>query len=146
MFPMMTRNSMYPTKPVGTCGRLEGEGGDMGETRRITPAEVVAAYAATGMKPARTGEDWFTADGCGCGAAAMIAVREPGFRNPYWPFPMAAACLGVSRAYLRGFVHGFEGTPVGRLVDHLSNGETIQEIRSGHQDGWDAATAIFKDA
>jgi hypothetical protein len=113
---------------------------------RITPEQVVAAYQATGLKPARTGLGWFTEDGCACGAAALIRARIEGFCNPYWPFPMAAACLGVSRPYLGGFVHGFDGIPFEDLDDPddpAAGNADLDVVRRGYRDGAAAAAAVF---
>jgi hypothetical protein len=109
---------------------------------RIAVADVLAAYVNTGIKPARTGEDWFDADGCGCAATALIAARVPGFCNPHWPFPMAAASLEVSRPYLRGFVAGFDGVSIGVAINGVADADR-DETRVGYRDGQAAAAAVF---
>jgi hypothetical protein len=107
--------------------------------RRITPEQVLAAYAATGMKPARTGYDWFTEDGCGCGMTAIIKQRRPEFRNPGLIVYEAADILEVSVEYIFGFADGFDGR--GRPATPAESHRT-----QGWEDGHAAALAVFGEA
>jgi hypothetical protein len=104
-------------------------------TRRYTAAEVLAAYQASGLVPARTGEDWFDEAGCGCGLTALVKARRPEFCNPHWPTDLVAEELGITHGYMIGFARGFDGVP-------LKENPRPEELL-GFEDGTAAALAVF---
>ena len=93
--------------------------------RRITPAEVKAAYEKTGLDPLRflTGP----VSNCGCPIAALwVAAGEPDHD------PMSWAKEQYGFRYTNGFVAGVDDVVYGRWLD-----------KTGYTDGQAVAAAVF---
>jgi hypothetical protein len=106
--------------------------------KRITPDEVKAAYAKTGIKPERGG--YFSSKkgrpACGCGIAALYIANCGLTSNPEldlwdWCEPL------FGRHYSQGFTIGFDGGP--RWLYGRIDGE---EFEAGIEDGNAAAIAV----
>jgi hypothetical protein len=94
--------------------------------KRITPEEVVEAYAKTGLKPAR---DTAYGPEC-CGIGAIAAVNGVVNDSPY-----AWARHKYDSDYVDGFLCGF---------DDRSMYQTDGPFRIGFNDGLAAAAAVFQ--
>lgn len=111
--------------------------------KRITPDEVLAAYKATGLKPARY--LWYTEDngGCACAMGALIAWKYPGELEAVDEDDIEIKCDDISScdwglSYSCGFVTGFDS---GDLPSERS-----EEWQYGFDDGCSAAAAVFGGA
>ena len=92
------------------------------EPRRIKPEEVRAAYLKMGWKPTQC--NWQDSlHGCGCGIGVQMAANgdfsldglddeELENDTPNHVY-IAVKSLGISRAYIAGFVTGFDWTESG---------------------------------
>jgi len=124
----------------------------MSETKRITPEEVLAAYAETGLKPKQCEWAWEDINGVrgACGLGAIYSNQfENGFVELINPtiseFDLVGDSLGLSQAYVNGFVYGFDG--------HLSlpeiPSEKREETERGFADGkaaWEAVKHLAVNA
>lgn len=114
----------------------------MAEIKRITPAEVVEAYAKTELTVARGSYIRpYRCGLCGCGmgayAVAFIGFDPQDVFDPYLPSIRDALLdAGFSELYQSGFGDGFDGRA-------LSQYETDEEYHVGFRDGraaWDAVS------
>lgn len=111
----------------------------MADIKRITPDEVKAAYAKTGLAVSRGG---YFGDGgkCACGlgayAAAYLgivpAMGEVGVSYAY-------TNAGFERKYRLGFADAFDGDPENPKLQ-------VEEYRLGYKDGLDAWEAVQEPA
>lgn len=98
--------------------------------KRITPEQVVAAYAATRLKP--TQGFWINPSAtCACGLGALIATRQK-YLDRGMTWDDAAIKLGVPIGYVRSFTLGFDGVSRNCVPDHIE----------GFDDGRAAAMAV----
>lgn len=104
---------------------------------RITPEEVVAAYAKTGLVPVRA--RWAAYDEkrrpCGCAITALLVAAGNDFGcieadTEYEP------TLGLNADYEDGFVIGFD--TIGEAKSPLDN-----DWQQGFHDGRSCAAAVF---
>jgi hypothetical protein len=103
--------------------------------KRITPEEVLDAYAKTGLKPHRGVWLWKECGKrCGCGLGAMY-VANGGDPPKVWSQEVIKT-LGISIDYLNGFTCGFDD----ESPDYEPGGEEEQ----GYTDGLAAAAAVFQ--
>lgn len=115
--------------------------------QRITPQEVAAAYAATGLKPHR--RTWYARPmaeidvGCACGIGVLIIHRFGNGPDITSRMGLHAGILVGNVEYLAGFIRGFDGDP-----DHSQNPgweSEYAEYRLGHEDGAAAAALVFAE-
>jgi hypothetical protein len=106
--------------------------------KRITPSEVLDAYAKTGLKPVR--REWVRYRGksveCACPLTAVLllkCVRTAGFTED-----VIGQELELTLDYVRGFVAGVDGRGYfAQVLDH-------SDVDVGIRDGLAAAAAVFQ--
>lgn len=117
----------------------------MSDIKRITPSEVVEAYAKTGLGVCRGG--YYRNDGaCACGlgayAAAFLGVKPAArYDDGIVSEPMRSA--GFLNSYRRGFAAGFDGNI---YLPHPSDGDSMPPSRLGYEDGLAAWEAVKEAA
>jgi len=120
--------------------------------KRITPAEVLRAYEATGLRPSRGVwfEVWLGTGGgetrwCGCGLTALalaagLPERELVRQSKHvQALTVLGALDGIATgapSYAFGFFRGFDGGP----LDGMDR--SIEAIRDGYADGVHAWQAV----
>jgi hypothetical protein len=109
----------------------------MSDRKRITPEEVVAAYRATGLKPAQTDTLYTDESGalCGCAVGALWLANHSNCTNPIGEnnsYGWGARKYGVQ--YFTDFYNGFDG------IDGY-----IPETEHGFSDGRAAWSAVERE-
>lgn len=103
-------------------------------TKRILPADVIAAYKQTGLKPKRVGAS--VKDGQTCGLGAIWRAKHSDYDDSTDDsqslYDGLFAVYGSD--YVRAFYVGFDGA--GKV-------HTSPEALLGHTDGRAAAEAVF---
>lgn len=82
--------------------------------RRVTAEDVIAAYIATGKKPAQGAFE--TPEGC-CAASVLVYRKTGYFPNSSYS---VAEILGLPKQYVWGFIDGYDG--FSRSEDNWTNG------------------------
>lgn len=106
--------------------------------RRITPEQVVDAYAAIGVKPIRHAYEAMVGGEyrcCGLAACALTLAE----RNDRMTLLHVRSVLGLNPEYQAGFTEGFDGTELNPDYDNSP------EYLAGREDGLAAAVAVFKE-
>lgn len=104
-------------------------------TKRITVKSFIAAVKKTGVVPKRClwiKEGTDTTEACAIGALTVAAGRKDHHR-----YARAADGLGLTSAYIGGFIAGFDGC---RASKHWNS-----EGELGYEDGLACATAAFDE-
>lgn len=112
---------------------------------RVTPAEVMEAYRATGYRPIRGAwgpARYETADGGSCTEACPLTTlakaRDPSWLIPFLDDEDAGLVLGLDTPYVVGFTAAWDG-------QYPPKSDPYEAHRLGHLDGL-AARAAFAEA
>lgn len=135
-----------------------GLGGElMDDIKRITPAEVRAAYKDTGLKPARgifywprNPTPWSSDVSCAreaCGLGVVAVQRTFTKMDQEWNVENVAKYLGLSLSYVAGYVRGFDhyGSLHTPKNPHRPGEAPYAAWTKGYQDGRDAGAEMFPD-